>query len=106
MDITLPTIPTGILVVLAFFGPYAVGALNGALKFVTEPWQKKLVTIIVSIALAAAVILVYVGLGGSLGVEGWAALAVIAILVVAASYAFITKSTASALEDRVERAVQ
>ena len=106
MEIEIPTVPLGIVTLLAFFGPYAVSAINGALAFVTKSWQKKLVSIIISLVLAAIVIVGYLGFGGTLPAGGWAVVSVWAIVIVAASYALVTKKSASALEARVEASQQ
>lgn len=100
MNITIPALPLGIVTLLAFFGPYAVGALNGVLPFVTKPWQKKLVSIVVSVLLAAAVIVIFAFSGGELPTT-WPALVIWSVVVLAASYAFVLRSSAA----RVERAI-
>lgn len=97
MDITLPTIPAGVLVLLALVAPYAVAALNGALPFVTKPWQKKAVSVVVSAVLTAAVLAFYYVFTGDV-VPQWPALVLLAIVVAQASYALVTKSTANAVE--------
>lgn len=105
MNIEIPAIPAGIILLLGFFAPYAIGPINGALAAVQKPWQKKLVSIAFSIALAVLVVVIYLGMGGSLEGYNWGTLIVLAVLVVAASYALVTKPTASALEDRVDNAL-
>jgi len=102
MEIAIPAVPLGVLTLLAFFGPYAVGALNGVLAFVKKPWQRKAVSVAVALVLAVAVIVVYLGMGGELPPGGWAVLAVWSVVVVAASYAYVTKTTASRVESAVE----
>lgn len=97
MNITLPEIPLGILALLAFFGPYLVAFLNGVLPFVKEPWQKKVVTVVVSILLAAVVILFYYFMTGDV-LPSWPAFVILSLLVVSASYAFITKKSATKVE--------
>lgn len=97
MDITLPTIPAGVLVVLALVAPYAIGFLNGVLPFVTKPWQKKALAIVVAVVLAAAVLAFYYAYTGDL-IPEWPVLVLLAIAVVQASYALITKPTAAAVE--------
>lgn len=99
MDITLPTIPAGVLVLLGLIAPYVVGSLNGVLTFVQKPWQKKALAIVVAVVLAAVVLAFYYAYTGDV-VPQWPVLVLLAIVVVQASYALITKSTASALEQR------
>ena len=102
MNIELPTIPTGALVLLAFFAPYLVGFLNGALSFIKKPWQKKLVTVIVSIALAAVVLVFYYAMTGE-ALPDWPAFVILSLLVVSASYALVTKPTATRIEEAVDQ---
>ena len=59
MDIEIPAVPAGIVTLAAFFSPYAIAALNGILPFVKESWQKKVVTIVFAVLLAAVVIVFY-----------------------------------------------
>lgn len=101
MDITLPTLPAGMLVLLTFFAPYAVGALNGVLPFVKKSWQKKLVAIVVAVVLAAIVIVGYYLLTGD-ALTQWPAMVLLAIVLVQASYALVTKDAATSIEHRTE----
>lgn len=103
MEIEIPAIPLGVVTLLGFFSPYAIGALNGALSFVKETWQKRLVSVAFGIVLAGVVIAVYLGFGGALPDGGWAPIGVWTIVVVAASYALVTKNSANRVEARVER---
>ncbi len=97
MDIAIPAAPLGVLTLLGFFAPYAVGALNGVLSFVKKPWQKKAVSISVALVLAAIVIVFYYAITGD-AVANWWIFALLAIVIVNASYALITRSSASAIE--------
>lgn len=97
MDIAIPVAPLGVLTLLGFFGPYAVGALNGALAFVKNAWQKKLVSIGVSLVLAAIVVVFYYAITGD-PITNWWLFALLAIVIVNASYALVTRSSASAVE--------
>ncbi|MFF3029157.1 hypothetical protein [Microbacterium sp. NPDC057944] len=99
MDITLPTIPAGMLVLLGLLAPYVVGILNGALPFVQKPWQRKTLAIIFAVVLAGVVLAFYYAYTGDV-IPQWPVLVLLAIVVVQASYALIAKSTASALEQR------
>ena len=97
MDIAIPAAPAGILTLLAFFAPYGVAALNGALPFVKTAWQKKAVAIIVAIVLALVVIVFYQAITGQpIGNPGLFAL--LSLVVLQASYALITRGSASAVE--------
>ena len=102
-EIELPAIPAGVLVLLAFFGPYAVSALNAVLPFVKKPWQRKLVSIAVAVALAVVVVVVYFLFGGTIDGLNIGALVVISVLILSASYALVTKPSASAVEAKLSR---
>lgn len=102
MDIAIPAAPAGILTLLAFFSPYAIGALNGVLPFVQKPWQKKVVSIIFAIVLAAVVVVFYQNITGQPIGNIWVFL-LLAVVLVSASYALITKSTAQAVERAAEK---
>lgn len=102
MDITIPTIPIGVLTLLAFFGPYAVGLLNGVLPFVTKPWQKKAVALVVALLLAAAVLVLYLAITGDWPTS-WPIWVLLSVLVLTASYALVTKPTAKRIQDEYTR---
>lgn len=102
MDVTIPTIPVGVLTLLAFFSTYAIAALNGILPFVKKPWQKKLVTVIFAVALAAVVIVFYVAMTDE-PLPSWPAFVVISLLVISASYALVTGKSATKVEEAVEK---
>lgn len=97
MDIAIPAAPAGILTLLAFFAPYAIGALNGVLPFVRKPWQKKLVSIVVAVVLALVVVVFYQNITGLPIGNIWVFI-LLAVVIVAASYALITRGTASSVE--------
>jgi hypothetical protein len=92
IDIAIPAVPVGVLVLLNFFAPYATA-------IVVDPrWpaaQKKLVAIVVSIALAAIVMLLAWWLGSP--VPAWPVLLLLAVVVSQASYDLVTKRSADAL---------
>lgn len=104
MDIAIPAAPAGILTLLAFFAPYAIGALNGVLPFVRKAWQKKLVSIVVALVLAAIVVVFYQNITGQPIGNIWVFM-LLAIVIVAASYALITRGTASAVERATDRSL-
>lgn len=97
MDIAIPVAPLGVLTLLGFFAPYAVAALNGALPFVKKAWQKKAVSIIVSLVLAALVVVFYYAITKE-PITDWWVFALLAIVIVNASYALVTRDSASAVE--------
>lgn len=97
MDIAIPVAPLGVLTLLGFFAPHAVGALNGALPFVKTAWQKKIVSVTVALVLAAIVVVFYYAITKE-PITDWWLFALLAIVIVNASYALITRSSASAVE--------
>lgn len=97
MDIAIPAVPAGILTLLAFFAPYAIGALNGVLPFVKQSWQKKVVSIIVAIVLAVVVIVAYQNVTGQPIGDPWL-FGLLSLVVVQSSYSLITRGTAKAVE--------
>lgn len=101
MDLTIPTIPAGVLTLLAFLGPFAVAVVNGALRVVTEPWQKRAVAVVVAVILAAAVIVIYVAITGDMP-PTWPLWVLWSIVILSASYALVTKTPAARLEATLE----
>lgn len=97
MNLEIPTAPAGALVLLAFFAPYGIGALNGVLPFVTKPWQRRVVSIIVSVLLAAIVLVFYYATTGDV-VPDWPVFVLLSLVVVSASYSLVTKGSASKVE--------
>lgn len=99
MDIAIPLPAAGIVTLLGFFAPYAIAALNGLLPFVVKTWQKKLVSVLAAIALAVVVMVFYGNLTGEPIGDPWT-FALLAIVVVQASYALITRDAgAKQIED-------
>lgn len=90
MDIAIPVAPLGIITLLGFFAPYAVGPLNGILPFVTKPVHRKLVSIAVAVVLAVVVMVFYFSITRE-PVTDWWLFTLLAIVVVNASYALITR---------------
>lgn len=101
MDITIPAVPLGILTLLAFLGPYAVSALNAVLPFVREPWQRRALSIVVALLLAAVVLVLYIAITGD-APTGWPAWFLFSVVVLAASYALVTKPSAAKVEQAIE----
>lgn len=90
MDIAIPVAPLGIITLLGFFAPYAVGALNGVLPFVTKPIHRKAVSVAVSVILAAVVMVFYYAITRE-PIADWWLFTLLAIVVVNASYALLTR---------------
>ncbi|MDD7930059.1 hypothetical protein [Microbacterium thalli] len=102
MDIAIPVAPLGIITLLGFFAPYAVGALNGVLPFVTKPLHRKAVSVAVAVILAGLVMVFYYAITRE-PVTDWWLFTLLAIVVVNASYALLTRDLgAKHLEHAVE----
>ncbi|GGD32972.1 hypothetical protein GCM10010915_11690 [Microbacterium faecale] len=99
MDITLPSIPAGILTLLSLFAPYAIALIN------RPEWSatvKKVVAIIVAVVLAGLVMAFYYVYTGE-PVPEWPVLVLLAIVVAQASYALVTRSSAKTVEQKTPR---
>jgi threonine/homoserine efflux transporter RhtA len=95
-DISIPTIPIGILVLLNFFAPFATAVA------IDPRWPAKLkkgIAVVVAIVLAIAVVLFSWWMGDPL--PDWPALILLAVVISQASYALITKRPADALAGQV-----
>ncbi|MFD8770325.1 hypothetical protein [Microbacterium oxydans] len=101
MNIELPTIPAGVLVLLALAAPY-VQALIQRPKW--SPTVKRILAVVIPIVLTAIVLAFYFVYTGDT-VPAWPALVLLAIVVAQASYALITKNSATELEQRTSPAV-
>lgn len=105
MDIAIPAAPAGILTLLAFFAPYGVSALNGALPFVKTEIQKKIVAVLVAVVLAVVVIVVYQNITGEPIGNPWL-FGLLSLVVLQASYALVTRDLgAKALERKADRSL-
>lgn len=102
MDIALPAAPLGIITLLGFFAPYAIGALNGVLPAVTKPIHRKIVSVTASIILAAVVMAFYYGITRD-PIGDWWLFVLLAIVVVNASYALVTGKSAKLTEAAVTK---
>ncbi|QMU97858.1 hypothetical protein FVO59_12050 [Microbacterium esteraromaticum] len=96
MDITLPTIPAGVLVLLALLAPYVQALIQ---RPEWSPTVKKIVAVGVALALTTVVLAFYYVYTGDT-IPDWPVLVLLAIVVAQASYAMVTKTTATALEQR------
>lgn len=96
MNIILPTIPAGVLVLLALVAPYVQALIQ---RPSWSPTAKKIVAVVLAVVLTAVVLLFYYVYTGDT-VPEWPALILLAIGVAQASYTLVTKNTASELERR------
>lgn len=104
MDIAIPVAPLGIITLLGFFAPYAVAFLNGVLPFVTKPVHRKVVSVAVAVVLAGLVMVFYYAITRE-PVTDWWLFTLLAIVVVNASYALLTRDLgAKQLEHAAEPA--
>jgi hypothetical protein len=94
MDITLPIIPSGITVLLAFFAPYAIAVINH------PAWPskyKRLVSLVVTVLLAGVSMLFYYMMTGYIFPDP-AQFVLLFLIISQAAYALILKPSAKALE--------
>ena len=94
MDITLPTIPAGVLVLLALVAPYLQAIIQ---RPSWRPWVKRVLAIVLALVLAGVVLAFYYAATGDV-VPDWPALVLLAIVVAQASYALVTRDTAAKVE--------
>lgn len=96
MDIELPTIPAGVLVLLALLAPYVQALIQ---RPSWSPTLKKVAAVVVAVVLTAIVLAFYYVYTGDT-VPAWPVLVLLAIVVAQASYAMVTKTSATVLEQR------
>lgn len=94
MDITLPTIPAGVLVLLAIAAPYLQALIQ---RPSWRPWVKRVLAVILALTLTGVVLAFYYVYTGDV-IPDWPVLALLAIVVAQASYAMITRDTAAKVE--------
>lgn len=94
MEITLPAIPSGITVLLAFFAPYAVAVISHP---GWAPKYKRLVSIIVTVLLAGVSMLFYFLMTGYVWPDP-AQFILLFLIISQAAYALLLKPSAKALE--------
>ena len=97
MDITLPTIPAGVLVLLALLAPYLQAIIQ---RPTWRPWVKRVLAIVLALVLAGVVLAFYYVYTGDV-VPDWPVVVLLAIVVAQASYGLLTKTTAAAVERTV-----
>lgn len=96
MDITLPTIPAGVLVLLGLLAPYVQALIQ---RPAWSPTVKKVVAVAVALLLTGIVLWFYYVYTGET-IPAWPVLVLLVVVVAQASYAMVTKASASALEQR------
>lgn len=103
MEIEIPSVPLGVLTLLAFFSPYASAILNGLLSFVTNAFARRAVSIVLALALTAVVLLFYYNITGDV-IESWWLFALLSIAVAQASYSLLLKQSSKKVEAATESA--
>lgn len=97
MDIELPAIPTGVLVLLGIVSPWGQALLQ---RFVdVSPLVKKIISVLLSILLTAVVLAFYYVYTGDT-VPGWPVLVLLTIVVAQATYALIARDAGAAELER------
>jgi hypothetical protein len=96
MNITLPTIPAGVLVLLGLLAPYVQAIIQ---RPSWAPATKKWIAVALALVLTGVVLAFYYVYTGDT-VPTWPVLVLLALVVAQASYTMVTKSSASALEQR------
>lgn len=94
MNIELPTIPAGVLVLLAIAAPYLQALVQ---RPQWSPVAKKIVSVVVALVLTAVVLIFYYLYTGDV-IPAWPALVLLAIVVAQASYTLIAKPSVQSLE--------
>lgn len=97
MDVTLPLIPSGVSILLAFFSPYAIAIVSHP---GWAPKYKRLVAIVVTLVLAAVSMLFYYMMTGYVFPDP-AQFILLFLIISQAAYALILKPSAKALESSV-----
>lgn len=97
MDITLPTVPAGVLTLLALAAPFVQAIIQ---RPSWSPAVKKVLAVVLAIVLTAVVLAFYYVYTGEV-IPAWPAMVLLAIGVAQVSYTLVTKSPASAIERRI-----
>lgn len=90
----IPTVPAAIITLLGLFAPYAVAVVT---RPEWSPLWKKLISIVVALALAAIALVIYFAATGT-AIPEWWNLLLLSVVVTQASYALVTKPSATRLE--------
>ncbi len=93
--LVIPVAPLAVTTILGFLAPYVVAVLNAVLPFVTKDWQRKVLSVVVSILLGVAGLVAYYLLTSDplpATCAEWVGFAFLAIVVCQASYNLVTKS--------------
>ncbi|MDA4893035.1 hypothetical protein PFZ55_39855 [Streptomyces sp. MS2A] len=97
MDITLPTIPAGVLVLLALAAPYLQAIIQ---RPTWSPTVKRILAVVLAVVLAGIVLAFYYVYTGDT-IPDWPVLVLLAIIVAQASYALLTKPSAVIVERKI-----
>jgi hypothetical protein len=94
MEVTLPAIPSGVTILLAFFAPYAIAVINH------PSWPakyKRVISLVVTVLLAGVSMLVYYAMTGYIFPDP-VQFVLLFLIISQAAYALILKPSAKALE--------
>lgn len=94
MNIELPTIPAGVLVLLGLVAPYLQAIIQ---RPSWRPWVKRVLSVVLALVLTGLVLAFYYAATGVV-VPDWPVLALLAIVVAQTSYGLITRDTAAKVE--------
>lgn len=97
MDITLPTIPAGVLVLLALAAPYLQAIIQ---RPTWSPTAKRILAVVLAVVLAGVVLAFYYVYTGDT-IPDWPVLVLLAIVVAQASYALLIKPSAALVERKI-----
>lgn len=97
MDVIIPSIPTGVVTLLAFFSPYIIAVVN-------NPWwsaaAKRTVAIVGTLVLAALSLLFYYLITGE-AIPTWPQFILAFLVISQAAYALVLKPSVKILEASV-----
>lgn len=97
MEIEIPTVPAGILALLAFFLPYAQAVIQ---RPTWTSGQKKLVAVVAAVVLAGIAIALYFALTGDVWPD-WPVAILLVLVVAQTSYSMVTHDSAKRVEQNV-----
>ena len=105
--IVIPVAPLGVTAIVSVLATYAISALNGILPFVTQEWQRKVLSIVAALAIAALGLVGYYLLSGAPWPSdpgGWFGFGLIALGTSQTAYNLVTKQLgAKAIEQAAAR---
>jgi hypothetical protein len=92
--IEIPTAPLAVMAIAGFLATYVIAFLNGVLKFITQAWQRAILSVVASVVLGGASLVCYYLISADPLPQdpgGWVGLGFVVIVVCQASYNLVTK---------------